>query len=121
MAAMGRTGMKRLSLKKEGFELQLEREENELFRSTDQALDLAEEALLAPGELPQRRTTAALGRAKETGSTIAGPAAEAEKEDLSCFITSPMVGTFYASPSPDDPGFVKKGDTIEKNSVVCII
>jgi acetyl-CoA carboxylase biotin carboxyl carrier protein len=37
------------------------------------------------------------------------------------FVTSPMVGTYYASPSPDDPVFVKVGDRVDENTVVCII
>jgi len=36
-------------------------------------------------------------------------------------ITSPMVGTFYASPSPESPAFVEVGKTINADSVVCII
>jgi acetyl-CoA carboxylase biotin carboxyl carrier protein len=36
-------------------------------------------------------------------------------------ITSPMVGTFYASPSPESPSFVEVGKTINAESVVCII
>ena len=32
-----------------------------------------------------------------------------------------MVGTFYTSPSPDDPVFVKVGDRVDENTVVCII
>ena len=36
-------------------------------------------------------------------------------------IKSPMVGTFYKTPSPDAPAFVKVGDTIEAGQVVCII
>ncbi|MCD7740175.1 MAG: acetyl-CoA carboxylase biotin carboxyl carrier protein [Candidatus Gastranaerophilales bacterium] len=36
-------------------------------------------------------------------------------------ITSPMVGTFYASPSPDEPPFVKTGDNISIGQVICII
>lgn len=36
-------------------------------------------------------------------------------------ITSPMVGTFYSSPSPDDPVFVSAGSTIGDETVVCII
>ena len=36
-------------------------------------------------------------------------------------IKSPMVGTFYASPSPDSPAFVEVGKTINAESVVCII
>jgi len=36
-------------------------------------------------------------------------------------ITSPMVGTFYRSPSPDDPAFVEIGDVVKKGHTVCII
>ncbi|MFP3720375.1 acetyl-CoA carboxylase biotin carboxyl carrier protein [Niallia circulans] len=36
-------------------------------------------------------------------------------------ITSPMVGTFYQSASPDSPAFVKVGDKVTKDSVVCIV
>ena len=36
-------------------------------------------------------------------------------------ITSPMVGTFYAAPSPDDAPFVKVGDTVAIGQVICII
>lgn len=36
-------------------------------------------------------------------------------------ILSPMVGTFYASPSPDSPAFVKKGDTVKKGQPLAIL
>lgn len=36
-------------------------------------------------------------------------------------VKSPIVGTFYRSPSPDKPAYVKVGDVIEQGSVVCII
>ncbi len=36
-------------------------------------------------------------------------------------IVSPMVGTFYASPSPDAPSFVKVGDLVSPDKTVCII
>ncbi len=32
-----------------------------------------------------------------------------------------MVGTFYTSPSPGDPPFVKVGDKVEAGDVVCIV
>ncbi|RMD73917.1 MAG: acetyl-CoA carboxylase biotin carboxyl carrier protein [Bacteroidetes bacterium] len=62
----------------------------------------------------------------------AEPAAPAEaeekagkpvEEDTSRYveIRSPMVGTFYRSPAPDKPPFVKVGDRVEKGQVVCII
>jgi acetyl-CoA carboxylase biotin carboxyl carrier protein len=36
-------------------------------------------------------------------------------------ITSPMVGTFYRSPTPDDPPFVEIGDRVRVGQTVCII
>jgi acetyl-CoA carboxylase biotin carboxyl carrier protein len=36
-------------------------------------------------------------------------------------ITSPMVGTFYASPSPDADAYVKVGSKVSKDSIVCIV
>lgn len=37
------------------------------------------------------------------------------------YITSPMVGTFYTMPAPGDPVFVKVGDLVTEDAVVCII
>jgi len=36
-------------------------------------------------------------------------------------ITSPMVGTFYATPSPKDPPFVSEGDTVKVGDRLCIV
>lgn len=36
-------------------------------------------------------------------------------------ITSPMVGTYYASPSPDADAYVKAGDKVTGDSIVCIV
>ena len=36
-------------------------------------------------------------------------------------VTAPIVGTFYASPSPDSPPFVKVGDRVKVGQVLCII
>ena len=56
----------------------------------------------------------------------AAPAAQAAsspqvESDSGVYITSPMVGTFYASSSPENPAYVKVGDTVSGDSVVCII
>ena len=45
---------------------------------------------------------------------------QAEEEGLVA-ITSPMVGTFYRSPSPESPPFVEVGDEVAAGKVVCII
>ena len=36
-------------------------------------------------------------------------------------VKSPIVGTFYESPSPGSPPFVKPGDKVEAGQVLCII
>jgi acetyl-CoA carboxylase biotin carboxyl carrier protein len=36
-------------------------------------------------------------------------------------VTSPIVGTFYAAPSPDSPPFAKPGDRVRKGQVLCIV
>lgn len=54
----------------------------------------------------------------------AAPAAEAAPADDNAGlveIVSPMVGTFYSSPSPDADAFVGIGDKVNSESVVCII
>ncbi len=47
-------------------------------------------------------------------------AAEERNADLHP-IVSPMVGTFYAAPSPDAPPFVKAGDAVKEKTIVCIV
>ena len=55
-----------------------------------------------------------------TPSAQAQPVENAEDSDIVA-ITSPMVGTFYRSPSPESPAFVEVGHDVEPGKVVCII
>ena len=48
-------------------------------------------------------------------------AAPAAAKPLGNTINSPMVGTFYRSPSPESAPFVKDGDVIKEGQTVCII
>jgi acetyl-CoA carboxylase biotin carboxyl carrier protein len=116
MAAMGRTRTKRLTLKKENFELSIEREERIGERLTEQPFELLDESFKQSLAV---RADQALSRGSELSSPII---AEKPKEDTSSrYVTSPMVGTFYTAPSPEDPPFVKGGDKVDKNTIVCII
>ncbi|MFB4363514.1 acetyl-CoA carboxylase biotin carboxyl carrier protein [Bacillus sp. LR_6] len=52
----------------------------------------------------------------------AAPAQEAPKQDENLHkITSPMVGTFYASSSPEAGPYVTVGSKVNENTVVCIV
>lgn len=50
-----------------------------------------------------------------------GAPAKAETEQGLHTVKSPIVGTFYESPSPGSPPFVKNGDAVEAGQVLCII
>lgn len=46
----------------------------------------------------------------------------APAEDGSCvYVTSPIVGVFYAAPAPGEKPFVSEGDRVKKGDVVCIV
>ena len=48
--------------------------------------------------------------------------ASRETESQGIYIVrSPMVGTFYASPAPDQPAYISVGQAIRKGSVLCIV
>ena len=58
-------------------------------------------------------------------TVIAAPSASAEPAPVQVAegreIASPMVGTFYEAGSPESPAYVKVGDTVGEDTVVCII
>ena len=123
MTVMSRTGTKRLKLREGDFELTLERPDlnqptqhfpdhsngisNERFYYT--TYNRADQTLLRSSEHSSQNMASAI--------THDSP----KQDDQSTYITSPMVGTFYAASSPTDPIFTKIGDRVEKNTVVCII
>lgn len=120
MLAMARTGMKRLVLKKDDVELELEREDLAPIRPYDGEIAGIEENPMRQ-EIERHRQTHAVA-SPDDRAVLAKVAQEEEKEDtISVYVTSPMVGTVYYAPSPNDPFFVKPGDRVEKNTVVCII
>jgi acetyl-CoA carboxylase biotin carboxyl carrier protein len=62
---------------------------------------------------------AAVSDAAPVAAATAAPAAEVEEKLHE--VKSPIVGTFYESPSPGAPAFVKVGDQVEVGQVLCIV
>ena len=61
-----------------------------------------------------------------SGQPVAPPqaaavAAEETPDAAAETIDSPLVGTFYAAPAPDKPPYVKIGDEVGEDTVVCIV
>ncbi len=80
----------------------------------EQAITLRKEIVVASA--PQVVASAPVAPAASTDSK---PAEKAAPKGTP--ITSPMVGTFYKSPSPDAEPFVKVGSTVKKGDIVCIV
>ena len=61
---------------------------------------------------------------RNRGDTVCGaPAASpspAPQPETPC-ITAPLVGTFYAAPSPEAPPFVAVGDAVKQGQTVCLM
>jgi acetyl-CoA carboxylase biotin carboxyl carrier protein len=112
MAAMEKAGIKKMTIKeKAGYELHLEREDAHAPAPVHHVMHSPPHFVPHPTHAPHREP--------DTHSKPTTPPAAAQADGK--FITSPMVGTYYSSPSPEDPPFVKVGDRVEEGSVVCII
>lgn len=80
--------------------------------------DLARLLAAAPSAVAQ---TAAVQTAAVPAAASASAPAAADPNAGLHIIKSPIVGTFYGSPSPGSPAFISTGDRVEKGQVVCIV
>jgi acetyl-CoA carboxylase biotin carboxyl carrier protein len=62
-----------------------------------------------------------VAHAHPAGEEAAAPAAAVAPAEKHHVVKSPIVGTFYESPSPGSPAFVKVGDVVEVGQVLCIV
>ena len=104
-------GLAELELENEGFRVRLRRESGAPESHGHAAAPAPAPAPVTPAPAP--------AHAPAHPGTQASTAA-AQDQDLH-IIPSPIVGTFYRSPSPTADAFVKIGSNVEPESVVCII
>jgi len=82
-------------------------------------------APLLPPQLAAVSQLAASGMAlpatADPGAQAGRGGGEAVPEDGLTFVTSPIVGTFYAAPSPEADPYVRAGDFVQKGQVLCIV
>jgi len=84
----------------------------------------AAEPAAAPPPAPRPSRPAAAASAPPVPASAAAAPAAAEKPAHAPgthILTSPIVGTFYRSPSPDSSPFVEVGSRVKKGQVLCII
>lgn len=86
----------------------------------EQAITLRKDVVVAPvAPVVSAPVQAAPAAQAQVPSVPAQAASEPAKKGTP--ITSPMVGTFYKSPSPDADAFVSVGQSIKTGDVVCIV
>ncbi len=73
------------------------------------------------GTAPAQYSTTPAGRDVTETAATKMPTAKPQEEQNLVEIKSPIVGTFYATPSPDSQPYVEIGSHVEPQTVVCII
>jgi acetyl-CoA carboxylase biotin carboxyl carrier protein len=94
----------KLTLKQGDFELHLEKESQHLPAPRPRVIPTESESAFQ-SEVPLKGERGGSVRTDAPGT----------------YVSSPMVGTFYSAPAPDQPPFVKVGDRVDENTVVCIV
>lgn len=103
VALVENAGISHLSIDENGTKIEIKKESVPSYQMT------------LPAQAPAQAQAAA--PAAPVASVDSAPA----KDENLVEIKAQMVGTFYASSSPDSPPFVKVGDTISSGQVVCVI
>ncbi|MGC6606544.1 MAG: acetyl-CoA carboxylase biotin carboxyl carrier protein [Lentimonas sp.] len=99
---MKRSELSEFELEEEGFKLRLTR------KGADAAPQIIQAATPVAAAAP-------------AASAAEAPAAAPVEQSGISIIKSPMVGTFYTASSPESPAFVKIGDKVGADTVVCIV
>jgi acetyl-CoA carboxylase biotin carboxyl carrier protein len=109
---MKRSDLTEFEVEEQGFKIKIKRNSGEPVIAGG---NLGYSAHPFPVATPVEAPRASAAPAPTTPATAGGD------ETGFAYVKSPMVGTFYRSPSPDSPPFVDTNSKIEEKSVVCII
>ena len=121
-------GFAEFEIERQGFRLRISR----FKESSPQIVQPAPAPIIISSAIPAAAEIASKGAQRgliEAQSSSSGSSMASDNEDVEAaatqpelhIIKSPIVGTFYNAPSPDSKPFVRVGDHIAPDSVVCII
>jgi acetyl-CoA carboxylase biotin carboxyl carrier protein len=95
-----------------------------VIRTNSRTKEVVNMVMPAPQHVQQQAPVhvAASPAISATPHAVTPPPAAAPSEDAKYVtIKSPMIGTFYRSPSPDKPSFVNPGDEVTPGKIICVI
>lgn len=115
LGAIAHTDITELTLKNDQFELTVKKETTVVTSK----VNAIPQQVITPANPPIGRQEVVT---QEVGAEpVAATTTEDKNERKWVDITSPMVGTFYNAPAPDEEPFISVGDRINKGDTVCII
>jgi len=103
-------------------ELEVQRGENRV-RIRRAGFAAPQELVLSSHSMPavMQQSAPQLAAAQPAGESAKEKAAEKPPDPGLVLVKSPIVGTFYESPSPGAPPFVRMGERVQPGKVLCII
>ncbi|MBN9381478.1 MAG: acetyl-CoA carboxylase biotin carboxyl carrier protein [Chitinophagaceae bacterium] len=104
-----------VSIEEKGFKLTIKQKEEPVQQVIAAPIQAQPIATVAASPAPVAQQPVAASAPEKPAKAAEAPAGN------TVTIKSPMIGTFYRSPSPDKPSFINVGDEIEPGKVVCII
>lgn len=106
------SGVDEVELEKKDFKLKIRKNEQQTEVVSVQQL---------PQQAVQAAPVAQPPAATQPAETTKAPEPAVTAESNAVEVKSPMIGTFYRSPSPDKPSFINVGDEIKVGQVICIV
>ena len=104
------TDISELEIERSGVKVRLRKGGDVTFHPAMPRMEYPPSAIVAPSVIEPEKPVVA----EQLQPPVAAPANQVK-------VTSPIVGTFYRSSSPDKPAYVEVGDTVKKGQVLCII
>lgn len=111
MKEMNNTDLSKLEVEQEGIRIYLEKGLQKIESTSSQSMSIQKDSIQ-----PEAPTVTYIQTQTELLQTQGTQLAQGQKE-----VKSPMVGTYYGQPGPDQPLFVQVGDRVKKGQTLCII
>lgn len=102
-------------------EVNIETEEFKIKVKKNTEAKVVQAAAPAPQPAAAPAPVAAPAPSEASAPSTGGDKPAASDDDKYVAIKSPMIGTFYRTPNPDNPAFVNVGDSVKAGDTVCIV
>ena len=115
---VSKSGVTEVEIEEKDFKITI-KTENKKAKKEEQTIYVQQPMMQQMPQVQQPQVAAAPAAPAPAAAAPAPAAPEASDKYIT--VKSPMIGTFYRSPSPDKPVFFEVGDTIKPGDTVCII